>query len=385
MLSWEFPPKIIGGLGVVVYDLSKALLRKNIEVNIVLPFNPKNNEEIFRNRIVSLSEDMEFNFGVYDSIRFIGESIKGEDFIKSIEKYTQRCVEICRYMDFDIIHAHDWLTYNAAMKLKEITGKPFIAHVHSTEFDRAGGGCGNPLVHDIEYRGLKAADKIIAVSGLVKRWIVEKYGIDENKIEVVHNAIEINPAIYMNGTGNPQPKKGKLVLYVGRLSWMKGVDYFLRVAKKVLEKEDAYFVIIGTGELLPQLIEEACNLGIADRVLFTGFVDRERIINEYYKIADVLVIPSRSEPFGLIALEGAINGVPIVISKQSGVSEVLNHTLKVDFWDVNEMANKILALLRYEPLKRMISKNVVREVVRLTWDKQSQKIVNIYNEVMRGR
>ncbi|HIQ50022.1 MAG TPA: glycosyltransferase family 1 protein [Nanoarchaeota archaeon] len=369
MLSWEFPPKIIGGLGVVVYNIVKHLLQKNVKIKIALPFDPENKE--FNEIIISVFKKIELKYSVYESLIFDEEKPKGKNFFDIVNFYAKRVAKICKHLDFDIIHAHDWLTFKAAMELKKITKKPFIAHVHSTEFDRAGGKYGNPKVHEIEYYAFHYADKIIAVSKRVKNWIVNEYYVNPEKIEVVYNAVE-------NIQNNINKKHGRVVLYVGRLSLMKGPDYFLKAAKKVLEKEKAYFVIVGEGEMMHQLMEEACALGIADRILFTGFIDRETLLNKFYSYADVLVMPSISEPFGITALEAIANKVPVIVSKQSGVTEVIKNCLKVDFWDVNEMANKIIAILKYKPLKDMLVENSLEELKNLSWEKQVEKIMKIY-------
>ncbi len=373
VLSWEFPPKIVGGLGVVVYNLVKSLVKKGVDIKIILPFDPGNKE--FARKIFPVFEKFKFSFGVYDSIEYDKEKIDGRNFFEVVEKYAERCAKICKHLDFDIIHAHDWLTFKAGMTLKRLTGKPLIAHVHATEFDRAGGHFGNPLVHEIEYYALHTADKIIAVSNRVKNWIVSEYYVEPEKIEVIYNAVEkITP---------PSKKRsGRIVMYVGRLSLMKGPDYFLRAAKRVLEKENAYFVIVGEGEMMHQLMEEACALGIADKVLFTGFVNREMLIKKFYKYADILVMPSLSEPFGLTALEAIVNKVPVIVSKQSGIAEVVKNCLKVDFWDVEEMANKIIALLRHQPLKEMIAEYSLREIEDLSWEKQGERVSKVYEEVL---
>lgn len=369
LLSWEFPPKIVGGLGVVVYNIVKHLLQKGVEPKIILPCDPENKE--LNDLILPVFRKIEFKYGVYESVIFDEETVEGKSFFDIVDLYAERVAKICKHLDFDIIHAHDWLTFKAAMKLKKSTGKPFIAHVHSTEFDRAGGKYGNPRVHEIEYYAFHSADKIIAVSKRVKNWIVNEYYVDPKKIEVVYNAIE-------KIQRSEEKTSGRVVLYVGRLSLMKGPDYFLRAAKKVLEKEDAYFVIVGQGEMMHQLMEEACALGIADKVLFTGFIDRETLVNKFYKYADVFVMPSISEPFGLTALEAIANKVPVIVSKQSGIAEVVKNCLKVDFWDVNEMANKIIALLKHKPLKEMITESSLREIENLSWNKQVEEIIKIY-------
>ncbi len=382
MLSWEFPPEIVGGLGVVVYELSKNLLEKGIDVKVVLPINPKNNDEIFKGKIISLFEKG-VSFGVYDSLKYMKETralSRDLSMFEFVREYTKKCVERCKGMDFDIIHAHDWITFPAGLELKRITCKPLILHVHSTEFDRAGGERGNEYVHEIERVSFLNCDKIIAVSNLVKERIVKGYGIEENKIAVVHNAIDFNVKVPQK----TQSKPHKVVMYVGRLSWMKGVDFFLKAAKIVLDNyKNVRFVIVGKGEMMEDLINESIKLGIADKVSFEGYVNREEVIKRYYPYADVLVVPSRSEPFGLIALEAAHCSLPVVISKQSGVSEVLSHALKVDYWNIEEMAEKIVSLLKYEALNKEIRKNTNKEVKEITWQRKAKEVIDIYKEVLQ--
>jgi glycosyltransferase involved in cell wall biosynthesis len=368
MLGWEFPPKIVGGLGVVFYHICKHLRKKGIDLTIVLPEDPENKEfnivPVFRNvRVINVYSSWEFS--------------EGKTFFEQVENYAKIVAKVCEKLSFDIIHAHDWLTFKAGILLKEKTGKPLIVHVHSTEFDRAGGKFGNPLVHAIEYESFHKADKIIAVSERVKNWIVKEYFVPPEKIKVIYNAIE-NPPRKIE-----KKKEEKVVLFCGRLSLMKGPEYFLLAAKKVLEKEDAKFVIVGKGELMHELMEKACELGIADKVLFTGFIDHKTLVNEVYKQVDIYVMPSISEPFGLTALEAVANNVPIIVSKQSGVAEVLKHCLKVDFWDVNELANKIIALLKYKPLKEMLKENSLEEVKKLTWEKQTDELIKVYEGVLK--
>ncbi len=378
MLSWEFPPKIVGGLGIVVRDLSKGLISKGIDVKIVLPQDPGNKEKIFAGKILTLFDSQFYiSYNAFSTLKKEKHQFKG-NLIEFAKKYAEECVKKCSHLDFDIIHAHDWISALAGIELKKITNKPLILHIHSTEFDRAGGTYGNERVHEIEKKALEIADKVIAVSNLVKRWIVEGYGIDPSKISVVHNVIDKE--------NFPEPMKEKknvkVVMYVGRLSWMKGVDYFLMAAKKVIEHyKNVRFVVVGTGEMMHDLINEACRLGIADKVSFEGYVSRDEILKRYYPNADVLVVPSRSEPFGLIALEAGHYSLPIIISKQSGVSEVINHTFKVDYWDTEEMANKILALLKHEVLHREMRNNIKKEISRLNIEKITNDVINIYREV----
>ncbi len=374
MLSWEFPPKIVGGLGVVVYNLSKHLLQKGCKIKIALPFDPQNKE--FAKHIIPVFKRFEMEYHVYSRLIVEEEVEPSCDLLEATKAFARRVAKICKHLSFDVIHAHEWLTFEAGLLLKKLTGKPLVVHVHATEFDRAGGGRGHPKIHEIEQSTFEKTDMIIAVSKRVKNWIVKEYKIPEEKVKVVYNAVEKIPYSEF-----PETLR-KVVLYVGRLSLMKGPDYFLKAAKKVLEKEkDACFVVVGKGEMMHQLMEEACALGIADKVLFTGFIEREKLINGFYRYADVLVMPSLSEPFGLTALEAIANGVPVIVSKQSGVAEVIKHCFKVDFWDINEMANKIIALLRYKPLKEIIRKESLKELEKLSWNKQAEEIIKIYEAV----
>ena len=277
--------------------------------------------------------------------------------------------------DFDVIHAHDWLTYPAGMALAGVTGKPLIAHVHATEFDRAGEHV-NQGVYDIERMGMHAADRVIAVSLLTKKVCITRYGVPEQKVEVVYNGVEQDDV---------QPREGariesddKIVLFLGRITMQKGPEYFIRAAKRVLEKvENVKFVVAGSGDMALRMIDEAAHLGIGHKVLFTGFL-RGRDVERVYKMADCYVMPSVSEPFGIAPLEAMLHDVPVIISKQSGVAEVLTHALKVDFWDTDEMANKIVAVLRHAPLSKTLRAHAPFELRRLTWDGAAEKCVKVY-------
>ncbi|MEM3526501.1 MAG: glycosyltransferase family 4 protein, partial [Candidatus Jordarchaeaceae archaeon] len=279
-----------------------------------------------------------------------------------------------------VIHCHDWMTFQAGIRVKKASGKPLIVHVHATEFDRAGGSV-HPIVYDIERKGLHEADRIIAVSQFTKDKIVQYYGIHPDKVTVVHNAVDLTYTWF--GDIPKINKRDKIVLFLGRLTLQKGPDYFVEAAKKCLEFDpNIKFIIAGTGSMEWQLIERVAELGIADKVLFAGFVtDEER--EALYQIADVYVMPSVSEPFGMTALEALKYGTPVIISKQSGVSEVLKHCLKVDFWDVNQLVDKILGVLRYKELQNTLRENGSLEVRKFDWNKSAMKCIEVYNDVLK--
>jgi glycosyltransferase involved in cell wall biosynthesis len=298
-----------------------------------------------------------------------------------VHRYADIAAELAKDEEFDVIHAHDWMTYPAGIAVAAISGKPLVVHVHSTEFDRSGEHV-NQMIYDIERNGMHAADKVIAVSNYTRNIIINRYGVSSEKIEVVYNGIEYN------GNGNMTFRKAKIgrnekiVLFLGRITMQKGPEYFLMAAKKVLEvMDDVKFVMAGSGDLMQHAVEMAAGLGIGHKVLFTGFLHGEDV-ERIYKMADLFVMPSVSEPFGLVPLEALANNIPVIISKQSGVSEVLNHALKVDFWDINEMANKIIAVLKYPPLGTTLRDNGRYEAEKLRWKDAAQKCAQIYEELL---
>jgi len=308
------------------------------------------------------------------------------DLFGEIQRYAALAAEIARNETFDVVHAHDWMTFPAGLAVAGIKGKPLIVHVHSTEFDRSGANV-DTRIYDIERRGMHGAIKVIAVSALTKNIIVHHYGIDPGKVEVVYNAIEIN------GNGFDEEKykihkDEKIVLFLGRITMQKGPEYFLAAAKKVLEVMDnVKFVMAGSGDMIRRTIEMAASMGIGHKVLFTGFL-RGGDVDKVFKMADLYVMPSVSEPFGIAPLEAMSHDVPVIISKQSGVSEVLTHALKVDFWDINEMANKIIAVLRHPPLASTLRQHGSFEVGRMSWTDAARACVQVYEQArgaMNGR
>lgn len=298
-----------------------------------------------------------------------------------VARYANLASDIARGEQFDIVHAHDWMTYPAGLAVAGATGKPLVVHVHSTEFDRAGQNI-DQRIYDIERRGMHAAMKVIAVSGLTKSLIVKHYGIEPDKVEVVYNAIESNGS----GLGFDEryniSKDEKIVLFLGRITMQKGPEYFLAAAKKVLEVMDnVKFVMAGSGDLIRKTIEMAAGMGIGHKVLFTGFL-RGADVDRIYQMADLYVMPSVSEPFGIAPLEAMSHDVPVIISRQSGVSEVIQNALKVDFWDVNEMANKIVAVLRHPPLGQTLRQHGSFEIRRMSWTDAARSCVDVYQQVV---
>jgi glycosyltransferase involved in cell wall biosynthesis len=424
MLGWEFPPFISGGLGTACYGLTKAMSQLNIDVTFCLPeivdskyathvkllspasINPavshglESLKNVTFHRIPSallpystpetyqrkMEETLRLKRQIAAGTANIGEDINcgmeyGGDMYTEVHRYALLAAKVASQEQFDIVHAHDWMTYPAGIAVSAISGKPLIVHVHSTEFDRSGENI-NQVIYDIERTGLHAADKIIAVSSYTRNLIISRYGVNGDKIEVVHNGVE------RSGNGNWAlaetgiKKDEKIVLFLGRITMQKGPEYFLGAAKKVLEVMDnVKFVMAGSGDLMHKAVEMAAGLGIGHKVLFTGFL-RGEDVQQIYKMADLYVMPSVSEPFGIAPLEALDNDVPVIISKQSGVSEVLTHALKVDFWDTTEIANKIVAVLKYPPLQMTLKNYGNYEVRKLRWKDSADKCTRIYRETL---
>jgi glycogen(starch) synthase len=301
------------------------------------------------------------------------------DIISQVEQYAYFVLSATQHLNFDVIHAHDWMTYPAGMMLARATGKPLVVHIHSTEFDRSGEHI-NQRIYDIERRGMNSAMRVIAVSQLTKNLVVDRYAVPETRVEVVYNGVDLEPsAVGITGIRS----KDKIVLYFGRITHQKGPEYFIRAAKRVLDVMDnVKFVVAGSGDMAKRMIEMAADMGIGHKVLFTGFL-RGADIKRVFELADLYVMPSVSEPFGIAPLEAMSHNVPALISKSSGVSEVLTHVLKVDFWDIDDMANKIVAVLRYPPLSQTLQTHGAFEVRGLTWDGAAQRCEQIYSAVHR--
>jgi glycosyltransferase involved in cell wall biosynthesis len=304
------------------------------------------------------------------------------DLFGDAERYARLVVALARHERFDIIHAHDWLTFPAGIALSKVTRKPLVVHVHSTEFDRSGEHV-NQAVYDIERRGMHAADRVIAVSAMTRSICERRYAVPAGKTDVVYNGIDPD-----DGNGQHPPlaaigSRDKIVLFIGRITMQKGPEYFIAAARRVLERyPDVKFVMAGSGDMANRMIELAAQIGIGHKVLFTGFL-RGKDVERVYQMADCYVMPSVSEPFGIVALEALHHDVPVIISKQSGVSEVLTHVLKVDFWDVDDMANKILAVLRHPPLAATLRHHGEFELHRLTWTGAAERCLKTYEKLLR--
>ncbi len=306
----------------------------------------------------------------------------GGDLFGDAQRYAGLVAALGVHERFDVIHAHDWLAYPAGLTLRALTGKPLVCHIHATEFDRSGEHV-NRQVYDIERAGLNGADRIIAVSRLTKSIVHRRYGVPENRIDVVYNGVDQDSVQPQQGMAIERDEK--IVLFLGRITMQKGPEYFIRAAKRVLEKEDKVkFVVAGSGDMAVKMIEEAAALGIGHKVLFTGFL-RGRDVDRVFRMADCYVMPSVSEPFGIAPLEAMRNDVPVIVSKQSGVSEVLTHCLKVDFWDTDEMANKIVAVLRYPPLGATLTEHGRFELRGLNWDGAAEKCVKSYARAIASK
>jgi glycosyltransferase involved in cell wall biosynthesis len=305
----------------------------------------------------------------------------GNDLVGDSERYARLCVALTRREQFDVIHAHDWLTFPAGVALARVTGRPLIVHVHSTEFDRSGSNV-NQRVYDIERMGMHAATRVLCVSGLTKNICMRRYGVPSDKIDVVYNGLDREAHQPMQG--QRIESTDKIVLFLGRITMQKGPEYFISAAKRVLEKvPDAKFVLAGSGDMALRMIDLAASLGIGGKVLFTGFL-RGGDIERVFKMADCYVMPSVSEPFGIAALEAISHDVPVILSRTSGASEVLQHVLKVDFWDIDDMANKIVAVLRHPPLSSTLRQHGQMELQRLTWDDAARKCVESYESAVAG-
>jgi glycosyltransferase involved in cell wall biosynthesis len=399
MFGWEFPPHNSGGLGVACYGLTRALSELGLDVTFVMP-----------KKLNVGAPWAKFVFADMPSVKFHavnspvtgyatatsktslmswrrpGAQIYGNDLMSEVMRYALAGKEIAHDEEFDVIYAHDWLSFGAGIMAKEATGKPLIAHVHATEIDRTGNRATvNPDVFELEREGMEAANLVVAVSDFTKQLIVREYGIPAAKIRVVHNGIDEET---MPKAGGWLPRLRqlkaagfKLVLFLGRVTLQKGPDYFVRVAKRVSERNPkVMFILSGSGDMDGSIMRLAAELGVADRVLFSGFVtgpDRY----EMYAAADLYCMPSVSEPFGISPLEAMKTGTPVLVSKQSGISEVVKHALKVDFWDVDEMANKILSFVDHPGLSETLAQNALMEANRLTWMEAGKKVDSIIQEV----
>ena len=424
MFGWEFPPHISGGLGTACYGLTRGLSHQNVQVALVVP-KAYGDEDQSIVRIVNASDfafDMhkvsqyhtskevsyiEVNsrlvpyIGLDDYYNVVNQLESGllfqeEDsehkrryqfgggygpnLMQEVEKYALVAEEIAKSEQFDVIHAHDWLTYRAGIAAKRVSGKPLVVHIHATEYDRSGEKNRNDIVYNLEREGMSAADMVCAVSNLTRNIVIEKYGIPADKVVTLHNAVE--PALRQHN--GQRQIEDKIVTFLGRVTFQKGPEYFVEVASRVLQKDPhVRFVLAGDGDMMPRVINRVAELGISDRFHFTGFL-RGKDIDKMFGMSDVYVMPSISEPFGISPLEAMQSAVPVIISKQSGVSEVLQYAIKIDFWDIDAMADAIYGILHYPSLAKILSEKGLEEANNLKWEDVAGRLKRIYERVCNG-
>ena len=400
MLGWELPPHNSGGLGVACYYMSKALALKGATIDFVVPYSAEHPgiDWMKIHSATNLTPLERYGLGAYDSSKVLDLPLSAADAkdlkdMRGVQKRYVKYVErLVRIVNPDVIHAHDWLTMEAGIRAKQISNVPLVVHVHATEFDRCGGDSGNPLVHEIEYQGLMMADRIIAVSNITKNIIIKKYGIPSDKIEVVHNAIDVDSlddGYFYDGRSYKYLESLKsegytIVSTVTRFTVQKGLTFLLRAAAKACAKYDKLaFLLAGDGEQRDELIDLAADLGISDKVLFTGFV-RGKQWRDAYSVSDVFVMSSVSEPFGLTALEAAHHGNALIISNQSGVSEVLNNIFRYDFWDEDKLADQIVSIATSDSLKCSLQDGSKSEYAKFSWADAAEKMIGTYEQAQKG-
>ena len=422
MFGWEFPPHIAGGLGTACYGMTRGLARNGVEVVFVMPRAYGDEDQRFV-RVVNASDvetigtrDHEFSEELLEKVSFIhidsnmlpyispeeyaayhDEFVRsgrthewtdvwkqrytfsgkyGANLMEEVARYAMVAAQVAKDLEgqFDVIHAHDWLTYFAGIAAKRVSGKPLVVHMHATEFDRSGENI-NTQVYAIERAGMEAADRVIAVSNLTRSIVINRYGIPAGKVVTVHNAVRFAEHA---GAAPERGVKDKIVTFLGRITYQKGPDYFVEAAAKVLRRiPNVRFVMAGSGDMMNHVIRRVARLGIADRFHFTGFL-RGEDVHKMFQLSDVYVMPSVSEPFGISPLEAMRSNVPVIISKQSGVAEVLDYAVKVDYWDVDALADAIFALIEYPALGKMFASKGLEEVTNLKWNDAAAKIKTVY-------
>ncbi len=396
--GWDFPPSRNGGLGVACYGLTRELAEKGIDVIFVLPkqqdttgtprFVFANNERRVKVREVkSALLPYQNSDSLIESI--IGYETDGRPkyqtrtLLEEVHRFAHQAAAIAEEEDFDLIHAHDWTSYLAGVAAKVVSGKPLILHVHATSFDQAASNNVDPSIFQIEQEAFTFADQVVTVSEFTRRILIEKHGVPADKVTVVHNGCDtFEPPRHVPVLAGLKAQGKKIILYHGRITIQKGVDYFVRAARRVVDIEpNVVFVISGWGDMTNQIIAQVGAMGLSGHVIFAGALwEEER--DQMYQAADLVVMPSVSEPFGLVPLEALQHGTPSLVSKQSGVAEVLTHVLKVDFWDVDEMANQILATLRYPVLHTQLRTSGRMEINRLSWAEAARKIKRLYQHLV---
>lgn len=437
MFGWEFPPHISGGLGTACFGMTRALARKGVQVIFVLPRTGTGTNPDFlkmrsasgtpisrdvASRIVGIGDSfwedhvslrpvtsllfpyateesyleslrwavardgeksVSSNFRAGTPFTFELHGGYGPDLMSEVRRYSRLAATIAVQEDFDVIHVHDWMTYPAGILAKLLTGKPLVAHIHATEFDRSGKNI-NEQVAAIERAGLQAADKVVAVSRLTRNMVIEHYGVSPEKVVVVYNAVARHD-VQHHYEKPERLRHEKRVLFLGRVTFQKGPEYFMEAARLVLEKmPDVRFMMAGSGDMLNKLIRRAGQLRIGSHFLFSGFLRGEQV-DRMFASSDLYVMPSVSEPFGITPLEAMLYDVPVLLSRQSGVSEVLEHALKADFWDTRDMADKICAVLRYPCLAQSLVANCREEMKSIRWANAADQLMTVYQSVKGGR
>lgn len=428
MFGWEFPPYISGGLGTACFGLTRHMSEQGTDIQFVLPHVAGDTEDSFLElvaankvditdkkaiRKVSRSETLKFflvnsplspyltdksYLAKLDEIRNINDRISeithkkttptsvldisgeyGRDLMGEVSRYAYIGGYLGGTEKFDIIHAHDWMTFPAAVEAKKASGRKLVVHVHATEFDRSGENV-NQQVFDIERYGMDSADMIIAVSHRTKSVIVERYGQNPDKVVVIHNAV-----LKEKKLERARIRKGfneKIVLFLGRVTMQKGPDYFVEAANMVLKAgQNVRFVMAGTGDMLPRMIERVAELRIQEHFHFTGFL-RGTELESMFAMSDLYIMPSVSEPFGITPFEAMLYGVPVIISKQSGISEVLTHVLMVDFWDTERLASCIINVLSHSELAETLAEMGHNDLEKISWHHAARKVNNLYKEML---
>ncbi|MFH0929523.1 MAG: glycosyltransferase family 4 protein [Candidatus Aenigmatarchaeota archaeon] len=375
ILGWEFPPAKTGGLGTHCYELVKNLGEKGIKVLLFIPKRTSNVKHNLKNvEIVEVGSSIVSTYNT--TAPEIFEKGYGWNFFQEVEAFNRKCVDLAMKMDFDVIHSHDWISIPAGMELKRRKGKPLVLTMHSTEYDRTANIYPLQKIVDIEKTGLDEANMIITVSRQMKAQLIDRYQADSNKIKVIYNGIDYRKFFGLTKKGDK-----KIVLFLGRLTNQKGPYFFLHAAAKVLEKrKDVLFAVSGQGEKMTELIKMAINMNIMGNMVFTGYLSEEEI-RHAYSMADVYVMPSVAEPFGITALEAIASGTPVIVSKNAGVAEKISHCFKVDYWDTHEMANKIIGILDYPALGSCMRRNSYRELDGFGWDKVADQTIAVYRGV----
>ncbi len=434
MFTWEFPPLISGGLGMACYGMVKALLSQGIKIDLVLPtrelvyfplreesdvdilpavfLDQKMHKEFTQRSFSTIQERLDYigitahpeSYFRLSEIKQYAVSVRRkywlsevvtneerelwdemtanligeEDLMRKVQEYTLRADRFAKALEYDLIHAHDWLTYPSGMLAKQLSKKPLIVHIHATEFDRAGGP-GDERVHKIEHAGMTYADKVIAVSKYTAQMIMSRYRIDTGKIRIIHNAFTVPEDAVSH---KERIFKGPTILFLGRITLQKGPDYYLEIADKVLKVHpEARFIIAGTGDMSRQVLRRSASLRLKNRFLFTGFLNRKQV-ERVLQAADIYVLPSVSEPFGISPLEAMAFGITSIISKQSGVAEVVHHAFKIDYWDIDLWAETINHLIENREKCAKIGIEGMREVHRIQWDEAAEKIRHLYSSTL---